>query len=183
MKETPEPTHKEHIQRAVKKQDYQKQLDWVNSPEQDRRAMVNENGLYWLARNVTNPGGSKRIKILPGWFRPSSTTTSSVARSTWTTLMEKSHAPSQSRCWPSPSWLCGARECSMINTIVKPLSAQMICPRRTGRLVGLVHITSLLSPVSGAVGSRSVFWIGFSVSGIYGLSAATVELIFASWCQ
>ena len=32
-----------------------------------------------------------------------------------------------SDCDTTGSWLCGARECSMINTIVKPLSAQVFC--------------------------------------------------------
>ena len=31
----------------------------------------------------------------------------------------------QSRCWPSPSSWCGASECSMVSTVVKPLSVQL----------------------------------------------------------
>ena len=47
--------------------------------------------------------------------------TTSVARCTWMTL-KQGHALAQSRCWPSPSRLRGARECSMVSTIVNPLS-------------------------------------------------------------
>ena len=69
----------------------------------------------------------------------------------------------QSRCWPSPSSWCGASECSMVSTVVKPLSAtlfsatnQFACMSRC-----LPQITLLLP-----TGLGSVFRIWLAVNGI-----------------
>ena len=65
----------------------------------------------------------------------------------------KNHAHLQSRFWPSPSWLCGARECSMISTIVKLLLAQPFCITNQLACVSrcLPQITFLISLALGAV--------------------------------
>ena len=69
--------------------------------------------VFKASASVATSAASLRLPT-GAWFRPSSKSGSPIARSTWT-LEERS------RCWPSPSWWCDARECQMISTIAKPL--------------------------------------------------------------
>ena len=92
------------------------------------------------------------------------------------TTLEEGHAPSQSRCWPWPSYLCGAWERSMINTNVKASVAstvfrynQLACLSRC-----LLRITLLLPLRFKLFGWTIVFWIGLSESGISRVSAGSL---------